>query len=653
MASGIIETLFVAFLEKRARKVAASITESATEKSKSKLNEFWKRASFKAHVKNYTEKLKTSVGQIKILGMSRPVELKELYINVYFLNELTAKQNISSENLEYELNQHLDYQTPEVDCQPGLKVIQENDFVTVLGKPGAGKTTFLKYIALTCIEGSSKIGKIPIFISLNELANSETKIQTYINNIFVSSGFESAESTIHSLQADGAFIFLFDGLDEVNEHRLKTTIDEVKKFVHKYNECKFVISCRTAAYNYLFSEFTDVEIADFNTTQVNAFVEKFFSDQPTKKNECIIGLSDPDNKSIKMLCSSPLLLTLLCISFDDGMEFPTSRVDLYEEAIDTLLKKWDTSRQIKRDVIYKQLTYKKKKRLLQEIAFSTFKEKNYFFKKRVAQNLVESFIERMGSGVEDLELDSTVILEAIESQHGLIVQRAYNIYSFSHLTFQEYFASAYICQNTNFTERENLIHRHLTDNRYREIFLLVVGLLDEADEFLVSLRKKISSLAHGNLLFSVLQKTEELISDKIDYPTPIKRAIALKSIIFSIEQFSYRGNRENIHLMRVASASASSLLERMCEIYKRYFSEDLNTAEIRTINYGNPKIRENVFLLKEQVSNLNEKELRSYVIYIQSSKLMMDCMAIDCVAKKSTKKSIVESFLIERTSSTS
>jgi predicted NACHT family NTPase len=639
--------LFVNYFERKSLKAIESAGSSAEKKTDNVIDRFWDKKEFKDNVSNYVIKLRNTVGQIKILGMSKPVELRDLYVNVLFLEQLTKKQMSTTDNLEYLMSQHASDLDNKSRCYPGLKAVEENDFVTVLGKPGAGKTTFLKYIALTCTGKKSKINKIPIFIPLNEFSESNLKLQDYINNIFRDSGFKSTSELINTLQSDGQFIFLLDGLDEVPETRSKEVINEIKKYTFKNNKCKYVISCRSAAYNYLFTDFVDVEIADFNNEQENAFIEKFFNDQPTKKKECLNSLSDSDNIAIRRLCSSPLLLTLLCIAFDDGMEFPTSRVELYEDAIETLLKRWDTTRQIKRDVVYRELTYKKKKKLLQELAYSTYTSKKYFFKKREAIGLISSFVDRLGTGIDNLELDSEVILKSIEAQHGLITERAYNIYSFSHLTFQEYFTAAYICQNTNFDGRNKLIDNHIRDSRYREVFLLVVGLLDQADDFLLAIRDKVSSLATGNLLFSVINKTNSLIDENVNYPIPIKRAIALSAILNSININSHKNIKSISSVFRTASVLSDSLLERCCEIYCKYFNEDLKIAELKTIKFGEASTRDSVDELLLLITSLNPSELTAFVYYIQASKLLMDCMAIDCVANKTTKMEIIESFLIE------
>jgi len=85
-------------------------------------------------------------------------------------------------------------------------------------------------------------------------------------------------------------------------------------------------------------------------------------------------------------------------------------------------------------------------------------------------------------------------LRAIEAQHSLLVERAAGIYSFSHLTLQEYFTAWYIKENGRIP---SLMSR-LTDNRWREVFLMTASLLANADEFFEQIHQSIDRLLVGD-----------------------------------------------------------------------------------------------------------------------------------------------------------
>ena len=78
-----------------------------------------------------------------------------------------------------------------------------------------------------------------------------------------------------------------------------------------------------------------------------------------------------------------------------------------------------------------------------------------------------------------------------------MVERARGIYSFSHLTFQEYFTACKIAYISNPKALEIGLQQlvtHVYEPRWREVFLLTTTLLDPADELLLAMKRAIDSL---------------------------------------------------------------------------------------------------------------------------------------------------------------
>ena len=103
------------------------------------------------------------------------------------------------------------------------EVVLRHSKLMVLGKPGAGKTTLLQYIALNCDEILFKRKLVPVFISLQTLADNakrpdEIDILGYIQNKYCCSNV--SEQELESLLSHGRLLFLLDGLDEVTEKKL-------------------------------------------------------------------------------------------------------------------------------------------------------------------------------------------------------------------------------------------------------------------------------------------------------------------------------------------------------------------------------------------------------------------------------------------------
>ena len=99
------------------------------------------------------------------------------------------------------------------------------------------------------------------------------------------------------------------------------------------------------------------------------------------------------NIPIKELASIPLLLTMLCLAFDEAMDFPANRAELYRDALDALLRKWDASRRIKRDEIYRNLSVGRKESMFSRIAAETFEKDKYFLPQRLLEKHITDFIQ--------------------------------------------------------------------------------------------------------------------------------------------------------------------------------------------------------------------------------------------------------------------
>ncbi|NEQ88152.1 MAG: histidine kinase, partial [Moorea sp. SIO2I5] len=90
-------------------------------------------------------------------------------------------------------------------------------------------------------------------------------------------------------------------------------------------------------------------------------------------------------------------------------------------------------------------------------------------------------------------------------QHGLLVERARRIYSFSHLTFQEYFTARAIVIGTGMSLSQ--LVQHLQDKRWREVFLLTAQMLPDADELLLLIKQQVNRLVYAEMVFDSVKLT--------------------------------------------------------------------------------------------------------------------------------------------------
>jgi len=477
-------------------------------------------------------------GTMRVLDMEQPIELtgeRGIYTNVNILERITGRNRLEIaeilQNCGVEEFDRAGLSQVTEKRVPGLKAVEQHRKLMVLGKPGAGKSTFLKYLAMQCIEGNFQANRIPVFITLKDFAEikGNPDLFSYIGQLVEL----PTSDDLRNILQQGQMLVLLDGLDEVREEDTKRVLQQILEFSDQFHLNQFVMTCRIAAKEYTFERFTEVEVADFDQEQIGIFAQNWFRlSDPVKAERFIQKIEE--NEPIRELASSPLLLTLLCLVFGENADFPANRSELYKEGLDVLLKKWDGKRNIQRDQLYKNLSLKRKEDLLSQIALTTFEQKDYFFKQKTLEAYISDFIRNLpnvDSDPEILRMDSEAVLKSIEAQHGLFVERAKSIYSFSHLTFQEYFAAREIVATSAY---KNLV-KHLTEKRWREVFLLTISMMRSADDLLKLMKRKVDKIVEAD---EKLQQFLSWISYKLLLTATSPKLAINRVFYFVLEVFS-------------------------------------------------------------------------------------------------------------------
>jgi predicted NACHT family NTPase len=238
----------------------------------------WTKAVVLAAQGRYEEKLAKRYDRIRLLGRDKDIPLEGIFTGVNLLEERAATRL-------YDVRGRLDEQQRELSewqeiwdrrskLRDGLEVVKEENFrrLFVVGKPGAGKTTYLRYLALEAARG--RLAKVPILIELYEWGETGADLLSFMVRQFDICGLPDARLWIEMLLKRGQALVLFDGLDEVKQKggRQKRLITEIRDFCDKYDSAQCVVTCRVAATDYSFTGCQYVEIADFNDAQIREFV---------------------------------------------------------------------------------------------------------------------------------------------------------------------------------------------------------------------------------------------------------------------------------------------------------------------------------------------------------------------------------------------
>jgi predicted NACHT family NTPase len=444
---------------------------------------------------------------MQLLDVAHPVEIDHLYVDLNILSEPSSYTRLGIDDLLQGCDYRKDFNRfglPEKrERLAGLKAVAQYLKLIVLGKPGSGKTTFLQHIVIECNNGNLLADRVPVLIKLREFVEDVRETGDFSLGRYLGSCLRGCSQVeIETLLQAGKVLLLLDGLDEVPGADSNAAVRQIEKFVRDYDQNHLIITCRIQAQKYRFNRFAYVEVADFNSEQIAMFAQKWFVTNArngeagqARAEQFLEKLNLPANKQIRDLAVTPILLSLTCKVFDDKRMFYSKPAELYEQGLEILLSKWDESRGINRDQVYRDLSVRQKLSLLSHIAARKFEKEQYvLFEAIEIQGYIANYL---GISSED----SKAVLESIEVQHGLFVERAQGIYSFSHLTFQEYFTAKWSCDRANW---EDLVI-HMIDTHWWEVFLLTVGMLPSTN-YLLQLMKQ-----QADCLLATDEKSQQLL----------------------------------------------------------------------------------------------------------------------------------------------
>jgi len=240
----------------------------------------------------------------------------------------------------------------------------------ILGDPGTGKTTLLKYLTVICAEGrgESELGlradgagsPLPVFIPLREFAaECAGRDQDYcLLDYLYTHAHEHLLLNLRRgffeepLQA-GRCLVCLDGLDEVwAVGQRKMVCDEVRALVSRFPRDRYLVTSRIVGYQEApldRRDFVHHTILPLEEEDIRQFVRKWYA---VRERDPVHGKRRADDliatmerePCIKALATDPLLLTIIALVHRIEGELPHERVKLYDKCVAALVDTWERSR---------------------------------------------------------------------------------------------------------------------------------------------------------------------------------------------------------------------------------------------------------------------------------------------------------------------
>jgi hypothetical protein len=334
--------------------------------------------------------------------------------------------------------------------------------IAIIGGPGTGKTTLLLHMAWQlCRSRRGRPRSTPVLLFLRDhtkkiAADADLTLSAVVGSTLAAGSGQEAIAWFERRLADGDCVVLLDGLDEVAQQRDRRGVaDWVERQIKRYPRNDYVITSRPHGYLAARIEgatvlqmrrLTEDQVAEFVRRWYLAFelaVERYRKNQDLQSARrrsaaaaegLLVRLKGA--AALYDLTANPMLLTMIANVHRFRGELPDSRSELYAEICQVMLGRRQEAKHLP-----VELGGDRKELLLRALAFRMMTLRVRDLPRDEVLSVLEPELGRVSR-----ELTAAAVLADIET-NGLLIERENRLYSFAHVTFQEYLAATYIREN--------------------------------------------------------------------------------------------------------------------------------------------------------------------------------------------------------------
>ena len=387
-------------------------------------------------------------------------ELERIFVPLEFECVITEEEQESREEIsdkEYTIGE----------------ILSEGSRAAILAKPGGGKSTLIRRLALAYAYPARKKevddhlpdeSWFPVYIRCRDLGeilpgSILDSIFSIINRAELSRYREAFERLIEEQLEQGRMLLLIDGLDEIADEKKRICfVEQLYSFVNAYPSVHLIVTSREAGFRavagklgsycrqYTIADLDEKRIYQLSENWHRALIDNPRQAKEDSENVCRIILQD---SRITAFARNPLLLTTLLFVRRWLGYLPTKKCQLYQEMIKLLLVSWNAGAHNKMDMdeTEPQLAF---------VAYCMTKAG----KQTIRRAELIRYIAEARTARPDLlgytEISPAAFIVQVEERSSILIQQGLEedergnlepSYEFSHLSFQEYLTAKAISEN--------------------------------------------------------------------------------------------------------------------------------------------------------------------------------------------------------------
>lgn len=388
----------------------------------------------------------------------------------------------TSRTLQIYVDQTFKVRRETVDQYSLIESIRSGESIIVIGEGGGGKSMFMRYLWLSYFEKSD--GKIPFFLELRNLNHlTHSNLSDFIFHSIIKSGSSIRQADFNEALRAGEFVVFLDGFDEINYDQR----DKVQRMILDLREQNpkliIVVTSRSDERFIGWDNFLQAEVLPLKKSDSRALIERSDYNPDLKKK--FLAKFDALFDQHQDFLSNPLLAYMMLVTFSYNPDIPRRMFQFYEQSFEALYHRHDLSKGYKRK-FHCRLDKYDFIRLISYLCLKTYYDEKVEFSKMELLEAIETVKK-----IESIDVSSEALVDDLVQSVCLLKIEGIT-YTFTHRSFQEYFA-AYCISRVASRNLDQLFSRF--SRRYSDRVLQMVADINPElfrEKFLLPNREKFS-----------------------------------------------------------------------------------------------------------------------------------------------------------------
>ncbi|MEE1743466.1 NACHT domain-containing protein [Streptomyces sp. JV184] len=369
------------------------------------------------------------------------------------------------------------------------QALSGTDRLLLRGPAGSGKSTLVQWLAVNAARrtfGTDLMDWnrcVPFVLRLRAFTSHETlpTPEEFLRAAGVPLHGAAPAGWVDGLLASGRGLVLVDGADEVPARLRRRTEKWLKDLIVAYPRSRYVVTTRPSAVPESWlsgSGFEAHSLLAMNQKDIRSFIGHWHG---AARSECLgpeereqldgyeasLRRAVGTRRDLGRLATNPLMCALLCaLNRDRRMQLPRARKELYDAALDMLLVRRDTEREIV-GVEGVDLTREEQTALLQRLAYWLIRNGQAEADREEAVAMVAEWLRAM----PQVRGTAEQVFSHLLIRSGLLREPAPGAVDFVHRTFQDYLGAKAAVEARDF----GVLVKHAHDDQWHDVVQMAVG----------------------------------------------------------------------------------------------------------------------------------------------------------------------------------